>query len=694
MRVPSDGPELECRGGGWLHRLDGAPCRAECPAPPARPEPPLADVPTRDRIYRRLLELCPVSAAHHDYLIDRCGLPADAPTDGFGSLPESSGQTVALLEAEFGRAALLTVPGFTAHDGRLHIGGAGLLVAARDADGRIVGCQVRVGPRKYIWLSGNGGPRCGAPVHVARPATPSGARAYIVESGKTATVLAHRLGAVVIGLGGLSNASGIPAALEALQDAIDGVVIALDADPPGDETGAQRLERARRTLAEMAAAAGYRVRIARWAYADGKGPDDLLLGGQSWTLETYRPDGPEPGTPRPAAPRDETAAPSFTAALSAAGWSPLLQRVYTAVCGQFGVTPGTPYADGRPAPRVIYGRAIAALTDDHINKVYAALEALVAAHFLSREPRYGRDPAGHVHETRYEYALPNEPAWAAWCDDPSLFRPGALRTDLQEKARRAALRVARADRAAALADLRAADVALLARPHDEDTIARHRAASAAYDAACAACQPGRPGRPRMEARSERQSTPDLAERDRENPPRDRGVFPVPVDCSLLPTVSKPPRVFPVDAPAEPPGPDTWMHPMQRLLRRGGRPLPDPDPPSDPADHLRHADHPVDTKDRAAPDGRTNCTQPCSGNSGAERQHGATTALGPRAHLGPAAPFPCYDFVTNTCAAGIMGATTPRETSRRNPSQRAATAWAARPVYVDPFGRPVRPGEGP
>jgi hypothetical protein len=292
MKV-GDGPESPYRGGGWFHQMDGAQVG---PLPEPEPQPERGDADLLHRVYRCILDNAPLSADHRTYLIGKCGLPADAPTHGFGTLtPEGRNDIVGALRDEFTEGELLTVPGIILEQhkrqltGRLTFANFGMLVAAKNVTGQIVGMQVRIGPGDYRWLSGCGGPSSGAPVHVARPSVVRDPRVYVAEAPKTAEVLAERLGAIVIGLAGFGNWRAAQPALEALAGEAEGLVIALDAADPADEVTAKRLANARTGLAALAVAIGYGVRLADWPYDAGKGPDDVLVNGNTWTLTVYKP---------------------------------------------------------------------------------------------------------------------------------------------------------------------------------------------------------------------------------------------------------------------------------------------------------------------------------------------------------------------------------------------------------------------
>jgi len=291
--------------GGYWHRAganDGDQAPQTSPArrlpAPSSPAPHTASADTRDRVNRRLLEICPLSTANHAYVADLHAHANHADHANlntlYGTLPsaQAQGPLIAALVEEFGHDTLMTVPGFVVRDGRLRLNGAGLLVAIVDVAGHLVGFQVRYGPGDYRWLSSTNGPSTGAPYHLARPRVLRDHRICVVESPKTANILADLLGAVVIATAGHSNWKVAREPLEHLiaHEGAEVVVIGLDADDPDAKAATvAQVEHSRQQLVTAARQLGFCVKVARWAHADGKGPDDLLTAGHTWDLTVHRP---------------------------------------------------------------------------------------------------------------------------------------------------------------------------------------------------------------------------------------------------------------------------------------------------------------------------------------------------------------------------------------------------------------------
>jgi len=293
LRVQSDEP-VTFGLGGWWHRGNAPlPADRRYTPTPSTPKPETASSEVRDRVNRRLVELFPLSAEHLAY-VDGLHQRADLGAL-YGSLPpgDDQGPRIATLVKEFGFDLLCTVPGFIIRNGHLRLNGAGLLVAIYDVAGLLIGFQVRYGPGDYHWLSTSNGPSTGAPAHLAHPGDVRDRRvAVIVESPKTANILADHLGCVVVATAGHANHKVAGGPLEHLlvHEGVESVIVGLDADDPDAKAlTVEQVERSRQQLAAMAHGLGFHVKIARWTHADGKGPDDLLLSGHTWDLTVYRP---------------------------------------------------------------------------------------------------------------------------------------------------------------------------------------------------------------------------------------------------------------------------------------------------------------------------------------------------------------------------------------------------------------------
>jgi hypothetical protein len=302
------------RGGVWYFLLDerSGTTAATRKSPSVRPDAPLADAETIDRVLRATARAFGLNVTHAAALRKRGYDAGDCGPDGrylFASLPADlvSRTTVAagLLASFASTADLLGTFGYS-QDRRRHAGGlitflpttegGALLEFVTDIEGRIVGFQYapdvptcdakgklkkRLFPQRMT-LAGR--------YHVARPRTDAGLQAWYSEAIHKANLTATVQQAPTVGLLGAGNVANIPQAARALDpDARRLHVLALDRD----QWGARHETAAARRLLDL----GYRVALARWDEPH-KGPDDALVAGAEITLQAFT-DG------RPTPPRDQ-----------------------------------------------------------------------------------------------------------------------------------------------------------------------------------------------------------------------------------------------------------------------------------------------------------------------------------------------------------------------------------------------------
>jgi hypothetical protein len=150
----------------------------------------------------------------------------------------------------------------------------------RNGQGRIIGMKIRPyrqsAGRKYVWFSAGDGEgsigQVGSVVHVAYPPRPvSRQRIVATESPLKANIAADLLCMVVMAGDGVTNTSGVPAAVAALGD-VEEVWIANDQEAKTNKHADAGEARLARTLAD----AGYRVKQLTWPAEAGKGLDDIL----------------------------------------------------------------------------------------------------------------------------------------------------------------------------------------------------------------------------------------------------------------------------------------------------------------------------------------------------------------------------------------------------------------------------------
>lgn len=289
MRVESPRPS----NGGWQHRTAGEDdpdwrdgLKMIVPREPL--ERPL-DYDLIDPVYRRLLELCPLSAPWRDHLHRRGLTDAEIAADGYATLPERDAWDgiAATLVAEFGPGIVGQVPGLLCRDGSAAMMGwpDTLLIPVLDETRRIVGLRVRhgegdqrQGTGKYSWFSSQGtrdGRSPGAPAHLALPPhhdKMTVTRIVVTEGEIKANIAARKLGLPVISVPGVSITGDVVRMLRAL-GATD-AWIAYDADAASNPTVAFHEGKLIADVTE----AGYVASRLTWPVAY-KGLDDALGAG-------------------------------------------------------------------------------------------------------------------------------------------------------------------------------------------------------------------------------------------------------------------------------------------------------------------------------------------------------------------------------------------------------------------------------
>lgn len=300
MRVESSRPTRN--GEGWIHPLTERDQHGHTPlifTPSSEPST-RADPQMLNRIYRNLHAELRLSGAHRRLMIQDRGLTLEEiRTLDYKTMPSMEAmseraQLINPLIKRYGRK-LLTVPGFyLTRRGRIWLAGAGrLLVPCKNVDGDVVGYQVRVdgaGKGKYRWFSASsrqrrrGGVSSGTPIHVAGCDSDL-TQVWITEGIIKADIASLRLGETVIGVAGVSSWNRDELAHTLSKLYAQEVVIAFDADIEKNK----HVRKAQEKLCQAVLSMGYRVSIASWDAALGKGLDDFLVNGHQPTIRRYYP---------------------------------------------------------------------------------------------------------------------------------------------------------------------------------------------------------------------------------------------------------------------------------------------------------------------------------------------------------------------------------------------------------------------
>ena len=299
-----DGGEKNGGARLWWHQPPAAP--GDRPAPPPKPAKPAAPRGTSgelDRVYSRLLTLCPLTVAHREHLATERRLSPEGVTAfRFGSLPSGRKlrEVAQTLSKELGDM-LLRIPGFVVgKDGAVRIvaarPSAGILIPYRDGD-TVTGMRLRLDDAgkggKYRWLSGGEnpsgekGPSVEQSAYVVAPATMTPGLAILTEGEFKAHAAANHWEALAIGVPGVDSHR---LALPALKDhGAKEVLLAFDADhaEKKPEGKPNRVYRNTCDAVETLREQGFIVRLLLWHQGlfeseVPKGVDDAIHAGAAF----------------------------------------------------------------------------------------------------------------------------------------------------------------------------------------------------------------------------------------------------------------------------------------------------------------------------------------------------------------------------------------------------------------------------
>lgn len=187
---------------------------------------------------------------------------------------------------------LTGVPGFYRDEKdlwQMNIKQQGLFIPIRDAQGRIVACQIRcdAGDIRYIWFSSNGlrdGASSGAPIHFAKPdLVRRTGIALITEGALKANVIAEVEQSAVIGLPGVSsfNSETISHQLQKALPELRSLIIVFDSDWREKKEVKKALFRLMASLRQT----DITLTVRDWDSKAGKGYDDFLTNRERATAD-------------------------------------------------------------------------------------------------------------------------------------------------------------------------------------------------------------------------------------------------------------------------------------------------------------------------------------------------------------------------------------------------------------------------
>lgn len=245
-----------------------------------------------DLVYRLLLGSLSLSEEHRADLLRRGLASEDIHERAYRTLPSARerARVGRVLFERLGAEGLRQVPGFGVLRGEWALAGPeGLLVPVLDAEGRVVGIQVRTRRLygKYRWLSTPslpGGASCAAPAHVRLPQKAHHGVVWVTEGPLKADVVASRLGQCAVGVPGAGVWAKAVEVVQRLEPTT--AILAFDQDP-SPET-AMRVGWHTRDLAQ-ALRRRTKVRVCLASWDQGKGIDDALALGARPRVEAFLP---------------------------------------------------------------------------------------------------------------------------------------------------------------------------------------------------------------------------------------------------------------------------------------------------------------------------------------------------------------------------------------------------------------------
>lgn len=262
----------------FVHHLHGRTPRAFVALP--TPTAELANIEQRDGVYRAFLSMLSLLDVHHSALLRR-GLRSEHIASGmYRSLPlEGRARIVrALLERA---GALEGIPGFhlAEQDGRSWwtcSGAPGLIVPARDLEGRIAALKLRrdeasEGPR-YLYFSSakHDGPSAENALHFPAFASRANGAAVRITEGELKSDVATALSSIAtLSVPGVGSWRKALPALDALKPSR--VLVAFDSDARSNP----HVARAQLDLVRAVRDLGFAVELERWP-GEHKGIDDFL----------------------------------------------------------------------------------------------------------------------------------------------------------------------------------------------------------------------------------------------------------------------------------------------------------------------------------------------------------------------------------------------------------------------------------
>ena len=252
-----------------------------------------ATVDNCNKVYSHLLDECLILSSNHaNNLLEARGLSDGAIVANLYASTPLTGRARDICDELSEKFDLTRVPGFYRDEKELwqmNIKQQGLFIPIRDAQGRIVACQIRcdAGDIRYIWFSSKGlreGASSGAPIHFAKPdLVRLTGNAFITEGALKADIIAEREQSAVIGLPGVLGFSSetFSRQLNASLPELKTLIIVFDSDWREKKDVKKALFRLIASLRQS----GITLTVRDWDSAAGKGYDDFLTNRERATTD-------------------------------------------------------------------------------------------------------------------------------------------------------------------------------------------------------------------------------------------------------------------------------------------------------------------------------------------------------------------------------------------------------------------------
>ena len=255
----------------------------------------LISVEIRDKVYRTMRDLCPLTDADIVYLRETRGIPEQRARENYFRMVPGEGRAAVVRKISkltgYGKETLKKVPGFFIQDGALdYADESGIGILIRDMNGKFTGVQIRRDTTdkgaRYCWFSSkfaegkqgfDGGASPGSQKDVLIPKDHK--KMVCITEGRFKAEILYSHRNPVISVQGVSSWRGIEEMLRTFSEksGTQTVCMMFDADLMGNYQVMQNLEKMSKAIKEKLPE--LKLVSAIWPIRYGKGIDDCILAG-------------------------------------------------------------------------------------------------------------------------------------------------------------------------------------------------------------------------------------------------------------------------------------------------------------------------------------------------------------------------------------------------------------------------------